>query len=261
MTRSIWLRVIAVMAFASACGIITVAAQGHERRPARRVEHPVETRPSEPRRTEPRRVEPRRTEPSRPEERRRSDPRRAEEAKRTEGTATRERKKVPAADSARARQARVSSERRLFRARETMKKQLPGPHYLESRFDKKGPNDKKNLREQVYTSFNYQQFKNRQLERNETFYRYSGENKAGRKVSWLVKKKYASEAEFRRDVAVTKDFSPKITRVTEYNVPKGTRVSEGLAENQGKGYEGGGYQAVITNVPRAWKVREDRPFR
>ena len=88
MTRSIWLRVIAVMAFASACGIITVAAQGHERRPARRVEHPVETKPSEPRRTEPRRVEPRR-EPSRPEERRRSDPRRAEEAKRTEGTATR----------------------------------------------------------------------------------------------------------------------------------------------------------------------------
>src|SRR5215510_5603809 len=143
MTRSIRLHLIAVIALASVCGAVTVVADGHERRPTRRVEHPTAAKPTEGRRTEPRRT---------PEERKRVDPRRVEEntdrrSKLTETAASRERKKTPAADSARAREARISSDRRLFRARETMKKQLPGPHYLESRFDVKGKNDKKNLRE------------------------------------------------------------------------------------------------------------------
>lgn len=40
--------------------------------------------------------------------------------------------------------------------------------------------------------------------------------------------------------------------VSKFRVPQGTWVSEGTAAAQGAGYPGGGYQAVISNVPDVW---------
>jgi hypothetical protein len=51
-----------------------------------------------------------------------------------------------------------------------------------------------------------------------------------------------------------------ITSVSEFNVPKGTWISEGTAAAQGAGYGGGGYQAVINNLPRAWVLKTNPAF-
>jgi hypothetical protein len=170
-----------------------------------------------------------------------------------------ERRTVPAEGSARVSQAKASAGSRLARSRERLSGRLPGPTYKEGRFDVRSSGSGKMLRTEIYTSFEGRRFNNRQLEKNETMYRYFGTNK-GRKVSWLTNKRYTSEAEMRRDLALKKEWG-EISRVATYNVPKGTWVSEGRAATQGRGYEGGGYQATIANVPRAWKVREDRAFR
>ncbi|GAB7533779.1 RHS repeat-associated core domain-containing protein [Pseudomonas sp. 3A(2025)] len=99
-------------------------------------------------------------------------------------------------------------------------------------------------------------YKNRQLTRNERFYKYHGvDNRTGRKVSWLTKQKYSSEDVLRKDLAIHRDWGVEITKVSEFNVPKGTWVSEGPAAAQGAGYPGGGYQGVITNLPRSWVVK------
>ena len=86
------------------------------------------------------------------------------------------------------------------------------------------------------------------------------DNRTGRKFSWLSDKKYTSEAELRADLAIRHDWGVKITSVSTFAVPKGTWVSEGAAAAQGAGYPGGGYQAVITNLPKSWVTRTDRAF-
>jgi hypothetical protein len=133
------------------------------------------------------------------------------------------------------------------------KKSLPGPTYRESRF----------IPGAVEGSFTRGRFKNRQVQNEETYYRYWGVDvSTGRpnkpvKVSWLVNKKYASEKEFRDQIALSDNI--RLERVTTYRVPAGTWVSEGNAARK-NGRPGGGYQAVVSNLPRAWKVREERPF-
>ncbi|WNW12477.1 RHS repeat-associated core domain-containing protein [Pseudomonas sp. DTU_2021_1001937_2_SI_NGA_ILE_001] len=107
-------------------------------------------------------------------------------------------------------------------------------------------------------SFTNGKYTNRQLTRNERYYKYHGvDNRTGRKVSWLTNQKYTSEDALRRDLAIRHDWGVKITKVSEFEVPKGTWVSEGPAALQGPGldYPGGGYQAVITNLPRAWVLK------
>jgi hypothetical protein len=214
----------------------------------------AQRRPVERRQNEERRQSERRT--AEPVERRPVE-RRAIERRQEERRV--ERRTVPASGSARVGQARAATGTRLASARERLAGRLPGPKYKESRFDVRNPRSGKMLRTEIYTSFENRRFTNRQLEKNETMYRYYGTNN-GRKVSWLTNKRYRNEAEMRRDLALKKEWG-EITRVATYNVPKGTWVSEGRAASQGRGYEGGGYQATIASVPRAWKVREDRAFR
>ena len=98
-------------------------------------------------------------------------------------------------------------------------------------------------------------YKNRKLATDETYYKYHGtNNRTGKPFSWLTNQKYTSEAQLRADLAIRHDWGVNITRVSEFNVPKGTWVSEGPAAPQGAGYPGGGYQAVVTNLPRAWVI-------
>ena len=57
------------------------------------------------------------------------------------------------------------------------------------------------------------------------------------------------------------NWGVKIDKVTEFNVPKNSWVSEGKAASQGQGYEGGGYQAVIQNLPKSNIIRTDEAFK
>jgi len=114
-----------------------------------------------------------------------------------------------------------------------------------------GPTLPKNIAE-TFTGGTY---KNRKLANNETYYKYHGvDNRTGRKFAWLTNQKYTSEDQLRADLAIRHDWGVKITRVSEFNVPKGTWISEGPAAPQGAGYPGGGYQGVVSNLPRAWVV-------
>ncbi len=98
-------------------------------------------------------------------------------------------------------------------------------------------------------------YKNRQLTRNERYYKYHGvDNRTGRKVSWLANKKFGTEDQLRKDLAIDRAWNIKITKVSEFEVPKGTWISEGTAAPQGPGYPGGAYQGVVTNLPRAWVI-------
>ncbi|MGP3591501.1 RHS repeat-associated core domain-containing protein [Vagococcus sp. WN89Y] len=99
-------------------------------------------------------------------------------------------------------------------------------------------------------------YKNRQLKSNEVFYKYHGvDNRTGRKISWLTNEKYSSEQLLREKLAIRHDWGVAITKMSEFNVPKGTWVSEGLAAAQGVGYPGLGYQAVVSNLPRSWIIK------
>jgi len=119
------------------------------------------------------------------------------------------------------------------------------------------PGPKLNARTQ--STFSNGIYANRKLETDTKFYKYHGvDNRTGKKVSWLTDKKYSSESELRKDLAIRKDWGVKIDSVSEFNVPKGTWVSEGKAAAHGVGYEGGGYQAVIQNIPKNWIVRTDK---
>jgi hypothetical protein len=102
---------------------------------------------------------------------------------------------------------------------------------------------------------------NRQLAEDTSFFKYHGlDNRTGRKFSWVTDQKYASEAELRSALAIREDWGVDITHVSEFNVPKGTWISEGLAAPQGIGYPGGAYQGVLQNVPRSWIIRTDPAF-
>jgi hypothetical protein len=65
----------------------------------------------------------------------------------------------------------------------------------------------------------------------------------------------------RGDLAIRKEWGVKIDKVSEFNIPKGTWISEGKAAAQGNGYSGGGYQAVIQNLPKSQVIRTDRAFK
>jgi hypothetical protein len=102
---------------------------------------------------------------------------------------------------------------------------------------------------------------NRQLAEDARFFKFHGlDNRTGRKFSWVTDQKYASEAELRSALAIREDWGVKITHVSEYNVPKGTWISEGLAAPQGVGYPGRAYQGVLQNVPRSWIIRTNAAF-
>jgi RHS repeat-associated protein len=112
------------------------------------------------------------------------------------------------------------------------------------------------LPKNIASTFKDGAYKNRQLSESEAFYKYHGvDNRTGRKFSWLTNKEYSSESELRSDLAIRRDWGVKTTEVSEFKVPSGTWVSEGIAAPQGAGYPGGGYQAVVTNVPKVWVVK------
>nr|WP_240349066.1 hypothetical protein [Pectobacterium aquaticum] len=127
--------------------------------------------------------------------------------------------------------------------------------------EKKGPQNSPTLPgpklpENIADTFENGIYKNRQLKNDETFYKYHGvDNRTGRKISWLTNKKYDSEDILRQDLAIRHDWGVNITKVSEFNVPKGTWVSEGSAAAQGAGYPGAGYQAVVTNLPKSWVTK------
>ncbi len=120
-------------------------------------------------------------------------------------------------------------------------------------FDEKpGPQ----LPEKIAGTFDKGIYKNRQLNKDEIFYKYHGvDNRTGRKISWLTNKKYSSEQLLQEKLAIRHDWGVEITKVSEFRVPRGTWVGEGLAAAQGAGYPGLGYQAVVSNLPKSWVIR------
>jgi RHS repeat-associated protein len=96
-------------------------------------------------------------------------------------------------------------------------------------------------------------YKNRKLTQDDFLYKYHDEdNRTGRKYSWLSNENLSSENALRQDLAIRHDWGINITDVSKFKVPQGTWLSEGPAAAQGAGYPGGGYQAVILNVPKVW---------
>ncbi len=105
-------------------------------------------------------------------------------------------------------------------------------------------------------------YQNRKLTSNERYFKYHGTgNKTGRKYTWVVKRKYSSESELRKMLAIKEEWGIKIEFVSEFDVPAGIWVSEGKAAAQGLGYPGGDYQAVILNIPSSWIIRIENAFK
>ena len=105
-------------------------------------------------------------------------------------------------------------------------------------------------------------YTNRKLSSNEIYYRYHGiHNRLGERFGWLTNKKYPDELSLRSDLAIRDDWGVKIEMVTEIEVPSGTWISEGYAAHQGKGYTGGGYQAIILEIPKNWIKTTKRAFK
>lgn len=117
------------------------------------------------------------------------------------------------------------------------------------------------LPSKIANTFTNSLYKNRKLVNSERFLKYHGENnRTGRKYTWVVRKRYSSEIELRTGLAIRNDFGVDIKYVSEFEVPKGTWVSEGTAASQGIGYPGGDYQAVFLNIPRAWIIKTNNAF-
>jgi len=109
------------------------------------------------------------------------------------------------------------------------------------------------LPDNIAQTFKESYYQNRQLSEDEALYKYHGvNNRTGRKFSWLTNKKYPCEDKLREGLAIRRDWGVNITSVSDFNVPKGTWLSEGPAAPQGEGYADGGYQVVLTNLPKAW---------
>jgi hypothetical protein len=107
------------------------------------------------------------------------------------------------------------------------------------------------LPESIAKTFENGLYQNRKLSSDETFYKYHGlDNRTGKKYSWLTNQKYSSESLLRENLAIRSDWGVNITNVSEFTIPQGTWVSEGMAAAQGTGYPGGGYQIVISNSPK-----------
>jgi hypothetical protein len=103
---------------------------------------------------------------------------------------------------------------------------------------------------------------NRKLSSNEKFYKYHGiNNRTGKKYSWFTNRLYSSEAELRSGLAIRNDWGIEITFISEFNVPSGTWISEGKAAQQGMGFPGQHYQAVIMNSAKAWIIKTTSAFK
>ncbi|MDE9544256.1 hypothetical protein [Xenorhabdus bovienii] len=108
--------------------------------------------------------------------------------------------------------------------------------------------------------------KNRQVDGNELFYKYHGKtNRLGRDYNYVTRKKYASEAELREDLAILKEWGVKIESVTTFKPQKGTWITEGTAAPQVSkdGLEilkGGGYQGLINikNLPNSTIIKTEK---
>lgn len=91
----------------------------------------------------------------------------------------------------------------------------------------------------------------RQVNDNEIFYKYHGKtNRLGRDFNYVTNKKYTSEHDLRKDLAILKEWGVKIEYVTTFKPQKGTWIAEGTAAQQisSDGLEkliGGGYQGLI----------------
>ncbi|WP_141246515.1 hypothetical protein [Actibacterium ureilyticum] len=117
------------------------------------------------------------------------------------------------------------------------------------------------LPDTIAATFQDGKYSNVKLSADKIMYKYHGvDNRTGQKVTWLTDRKYSNETELRRDLAIKKEWGVKLTSVSAFKVPKGTWISEGKAAGQGHAYPGGGYQAVVQNVPKSWLIRTDRAF-
>lgn len=117
------------------------------------------------------------------------------------------------------------------------------------------------LPDTIAATFQDGKYSNVKLSSDRIMYKYHGvDNRTGQKVTWLTDRKYSNETELRRDLAIKKEWGVKLTSVSAFKVPKGTWISEGKAAGQGEAYPGGGYQAVVQNVPKSWLIRTDRAF-
>lgn len=117
------------------------------------------------------------------------------------------------------------------------------------------------LSQRVAATFKEGKYINRQLTKNEVFYKYHGvNNRTGKKVSWLTNKLFSSEDDLRSSLAIHRDWKVEINSYTKFEVPTGTWVSEGKAAAQGVGYPGQGYQAVIENLPKSWIKNTNKAF-
>jgi hypothetical protein len=117
------------------------------------------------------------------------------------------------------------------------------------------------LPEKIAATFENSLYTNKQLVSNQRYFKYHGtNNRTGKKYTWLVDKKYGSEVELRRGLAIREDWGVQIEFVSEFDVPTGTWISEGKAAPQGIGYPGGDHQVVILNVAKSWIVKTDKAF-
>jgi hypothetical protein len=118
------------------------------------------------------------------------------------------------------------------------------------------------LPEKIANTFENRVYINRKLVSNERMFKYHGfDNRTGNKYTWVTNKKYSTEAELRKKLAIRDDWGVQIEDITEFDVPAGTWVSEGKAASQGVDYPGGDYQAVITNIPNAWIIKTNKAFK
>lgn len=113
----------------------------------------------------------------------------------------------------------------------------------------------------IAATFTNSVYTNRKLLMRERYFKYHGENnRTGKKYTWVVNKKYATEKQLREELAIREDWNVEIKYISEFEVPAGIWVSEGKAASQGIGYPGGEYQAVILNVPKTWILKTTKAF-
>lgn len=132
--------------------------------------------------------------------------------------------------------------------------------YAEAAAKKIGPK----LPDKIADTFKEGKYYNRQLKTDEIFYKYHGiDNRTGKKITWVVKKIYKNEDELRKGLAILPEWGTVIAKKSEFKVPKGTWVSEGLASSQKlvNKLPGGDYQGVIQNVPKKWILNTTEAFK
>jgi hypothetical protein len=114
-------------------------------------------------------------------------------------------------------------------------------------------------------NFTEGKYNNRQVDGDEIFYRYHGQdNKFGKTHTYVTNKKYKSEEELRNDTAILEEWGVDITHVTTFKPQKETWISEGKAASQrgnsGEFKSGGGYQGLIDskNLPKSTIIKTEK---